>query len=71
MYTRAFRDLKMSQYTFIKKYASSKFTQTSSITLFLLSIGFFRFQFPHDYVRPYIMTSFPGTKHLELIEQMQ
>tara|TARA_B110001450_G_C17593214_1_gene469764 strand:+ start:120 stop:302 length:183 start_codon:yes stop_codon:yes gene_type:complete len=47
---------------------SSNFVNIQLILLFILDVLGMRYQFPHEYTKPLILTDFPGPKHLEALE---
>jgi hypothetical protein len=55
MYTKALRKFIIGNYACGKELLSSKFI----LTLFILA-EFVRFQYPHDYEKPRVVTRFPG-----------
>jgi hypothetical protein len=70
MYSSAFFKFNLLKYRVVKSGLSSKFKfgNIHLILLFILGVLGMRYQFPHEYTKPLILTDFPGPKHLEALE---
>ena len=66
MYTKGMRSDATKAYQIGKTLASSKFHAHCDLTCF--SLDFLRYQFPHDYSAPQIVSKFPGPQHLQAME---
>ena len=70
MYSSAFFKFNLFKYRVVKSGLSSKLV-VYQILLFcfryLGALGL-RYQFPHEYTNPLILSSFPGEKHLAALE---